>query len=61
MSKKGHDENMTMTKKGHQIFEKKMTSMTSKKGHQNFRRKNCKSSRMTELRHFFNPALTTVV
>jgi len=34
--------------------------MMTKKGQQNFRRKNCKPSRVTELRHFFNTALTTV-
>jgi len=66
MSKK-HHEKMTMTKKekvirilGGKIDRMiEVKSMTSKNGHQNFRRKNCKSSRVTELCHFFNPSLTT--
>ena len=42
-----------MSKKG-----RAKVTMTTKKGHQNFRRKTCKPSCVTELRHFFNPALT---
>ena len=64
MSKKGH-EKTTMIKKVTRLFGGEndrmieVKSTTSKKGHQNFRCKNYKSSRVTELCHFFNPNLTT--